>query len=89
MPIIPMLPANEVRIVRPFLVKRFLSDSENEVASDIDGFFASLRRSELLLASASASRFASVASSSDSSASLSGAESPVILPSRMLIIRVE
>ena len=37
-PIIPILPANDVKIVRPFLVIRFFNDKPKEVNRDIDGF---------------------------------------------------
>ena len=39
MPIIPMLPANEVRKVRTFLVSRLFIESESAVKNDIEGFF--------------------------------------------------
>ena len=86
MPIIPMLPANEVRAVLPFLVNRFLSDRLNAVVRDIDGFF-SLRLFFLLLSSAcfSSSAFLQAVISS----SVKGIVSPVISPSRTLIILVE
>ena len=38
-PIIPMLPANDVRNVRPFFVIRLLSERERAVKKDIDFFF--------------------------------------------------
>ena len=38
MPIMPIEPAKEVRIVRPFLVIRLLSDSDSAVPNDIEVF---------------------------------------------------
>ena len=39
---IPILTAKDVKIVRPFFVKRLLKESPNEVMGDIDGFFESV-----------------------------------------------
>ena len=39
MPIIPIEPAKDVSIVLPFFVKRFFSDSPNDVPRESDGFF--------------------------------------------------
>ncbi len=39
MPMIPMLPANDVIIVRPFLVRRLFADKESAVQKDIEAFF--------------------------------------------------
>ena len=77
MPMIPILPANEVSAVLPFFVNRFFSDSPNDVANDIDGsFFLSV-----LDFSFRCSRL--------TSSCVSGAKSSVISPSSMRIIRVE
>ena len=46
-PIIPMLPAKEVRIVLPFLVSRFFIESEMAVANDIEVFCLSALRAFL------------------------------------------
>ena len=39
MPIMPMDPAKEVRMVRPFLVMRLLRDREKAVKKLMEGFF--------------------------------------------------
>ncbi len=39
MPMMPIEPANEVRIVRDFLVARFLSESIKAVTKDMAVFF--------------------------------------------------
>ena len=39
MPMMPMDPAKEVRMVRPFLVIRLLRDREKAVKKDMEGFF--------------------------------------------------
>ena len=40
MPMMPMLPANEVISVRPFLVIRLLNDNATAVRNDIEVFLA-------------------------------------------------
>ncbi len=76
----PMLPANDVRIVRPFLVKRFFSESEKEVANDMEGFLIFLLFSELEVY---------FFISSFISVSLKGLLSSFITPSSTFIIRDE
>ena len=78
-PIIPMLPANAVSVVLPFLVNRFFKESPKEVHMDIEGFFlpASFWLSLEISVSFSYSSF------------VSGMESSKILPSSIFTIRVE
>ena len=82
MPMMPMDPAKAVRVVRPFLVKRFFSDRPKEVASDMEGLRSFLPRR----ASSSA---ASAARSASSSAGERGFESWVICPSSTRMMREE
>ena len=70
---IPILPANAVKRVRPFFVSRLLKLRENAVNTDIDVFLG---------AYASSDSFAS-------SSSENGAESSMILPSNSFTILVE
>ena len=79
-PIIPMLPANEVSKVRRNLVNKLRSDNINDMAKDMDGFFLPFSFSFFAVASLRHS-FASFAES--------GLVSPTISPSSMLIILVE
>ena len=104
MPMIPMLPANDVRNVRPFLLIRFVKDSENAVSGDIDAFlrfFFSMRFSSRLAffapdcsmsesAFSSAAVFAarSAASSLRHSSRVYSFVSPMMTPSDILRIRV-
>ena len=104
MPMIPMLPANDVRNVRPFLLIRFVKDSENAVSGDIDAFlrfFFSMRFSARLAffapdcsmsesAFSSAAVFAarSAASSLRHSSRVYSFVSPTMTPSDILRIRV-
>ena len=77
-----MLPAKDVSIVLPFLVSRFFSERENAVPKDIEGFFTFLPLACSICA-------LSASCSALYSSSVSGLESPVISPSRILIMREE
>ena len=79
-PIIPILPANEVKMVRPFLVKRFFRERPKDVQRDIDGFFSLFFDK---------SCFVYFIFSAVISSSVSGAESSLMTPSSIRIIRVE
>ena len=82
MPMMPMDPAKAVRVVRPFLVNRFLRDSPKEVSRDMEGLRIFLPR----VASSSA---ASAARSASSSAGDRGFESLVSSPSSTRMMREE
>ena len=87
-PIIPMLPANAVRIVLVFLVIRLLKESESAVKNDIEVFcffpdFLVFFSDALTLASSLALISASISSNEY------GLESSVITPSNNLTILVE
>ena len=87
-PIIPMLPANAVRIVLVFLVIRLLKESESAVKNDIDVFcffpdFLFFFSDALTLTASLALISASISSNEY------GSESSVITPSNNLTILVE
>ena len=87
-PIIPMLPANEVSIVLPFFVRRFLKESEIAVPNDMD-FFLLLAFSSFLFFFASISAASSLAKRAAYSSSVIGLVSPTTLPSERRTILVE
>ena len=81
-PIIPMLPANEVRKVLAFFVRRLLKERESAVAKDIEvPFFLSFFLPFLV-------SFFSARVSEASSSSPTGAVSLTICPSRRRTILV-
>ena len=81
MPMIPMEPAKEVSMVRPFLVNKLFSDSMNEVPKDMEGLRTFFGASAISLASA--------ACNAKYSSWDSGSESDSSLPSSIRIMRVE